>query len=201
MQKRNQVEIFGVFVSLMILCLSFGTSGAEPQQAEIEIESGTTQYLIGPNDILNIFVWKEQELTRDVTVMPDGGITFPLIGEIMAQGRTVTKLKGAITEKLKEYVAAPEVTVIVLESRSRIVYIIGKVNKVGPIALSQSMTVIQALATAGGFAEWADQKNILIVRRDGEKEVQYHFNYKEFVSGKNVEQNIVLKPNDTIVVP
>ncbi|MBE9570816.1 MAG: polysaccharide biosynthesis/export family protein [Proteobacteria bacterium] len=158
-------------------------------------------YQIGPNDILNIHVWREEELTRDVTVMPDGRISFPLIGNILAQGRTVTELKEIITRKLKNFVTAPEVTVIVNESLSRTVYTIGTVNTPGPYPLAPDMTVLQALSTAGGFTEWADTKNILIVRRDGKKEVQLPFNYKKFISGKNLEQNILLKPNDTIVVP
>ncbi len=158
-------------------------------------------YQIGPNDILNIHVWQEEDLTRDVTVMPDGRISFPLIGNILAQGKTVTELKEIITKKLKKFVTAPEVTVIVNESLSRTVYTIGTVNTPGPYPLAPDMTVLQALSTAGGFTEWADTKNILIVRRDGKKEVQLHFNYKKFISGKNLEQNILLKPNDTIVVP
>lgn len=158
-------------------------------------------YRIGPNDILHIYVWKEPDLTRDVTVMADGRITFPLIGEIMASGKTVAQLKEIITEKLKKYVTAPEVTVIVNESRSRTIYTIGKLARPGPYSLVPGMTVLQALSTAGGFTEWADTKNIIIVRRQEGKEVQLHFNYKEYIEGKNVKQNILLKPNDTIVVP
>jgi len=158
-------------------------------------------YQIGPNDILNIHVWQEAELTRDVTVMPDGRISFPLIGNILAQGRTVIELKKIITRKLKNFITAPEVTVIVNESLSRIIYVIGKVDESGPYPLAPDMTVLQALSTAGGFTQWTDRKNILVVRRQGEKEIQLRFNYKEFVSGKNIEQNIFLKPNDTIVVP
>ena len=164
-------------------------------------KSISPHYRIGPNDILHIYVWKEPDLTRDVTVMADGRITFPLIGEIMASGKTVAQLKQIITEKLKKYVTAPEVTVIVNESRSRTIYTIGKLARPGPYPLVPGMTVLQALSTAGGFAEWADTKNIIIVRHEGGKEVQLHFNYKEFIEGKNIKQNILLKPNDTIVVP
>ena len=161
----------------------------------------TNSYQIGPTDILQIYVWKEPELTRDVIVMPDGNITYPLIGEIQAQGRTVTDLKRTISQKLENYVTAPEVTVIIKESRSRRIYTHGKVNRPGPYQLQPDMTVLQALSTAGGFAEWADEKRILIIRREGGKEVQIRFNYKEYISGDNLEQNILLKPNDTIVVP
>jgi len=164
-------------------------------------ESETLSYLIGPTDVLRVHVWKEAELTVDVTVMPDGKISFPLIGEIQAAGRNVTELKKAITEKLQNFVTAPEVTVIVQQSLSRRFYTHGKLNSPGPYPLLPGMTVLQAISTAGGFTEWADEKNILIVRKEGAKEVQIRFNYKEYVSGKNLEQNILLKPNDTIVVP
>lgn len=158
-------------------------------------------YLIGPPDLLEIYVWKEPELTREVIVMSDGRITYPLIGEVMAEGRTATQLKEAISEKLKDFVTAPEVTVIVKESRSRNIYTVGKLNRPGPYPLAPEMTVLQALSTAGGFAEWADTKDILIMRREDGKEKQIPFNYKDFLSGKNPEQNILLQPGDTIVVP
>jgi polysaccharide export outer membrane protein len=181
----------------LVACLLCIWPWTSPSMAETESPS----YTIGPNDLLNIYVWKEPELTQDVIVMSDGRITFPLIGEILAEGETVTTLKEAITEKLKDYVTAPEVTVIVRESRSRRVYTLGKLNRPGPYPLEADMTVIQALSTAGGFAEWADTKNILIIRRIGKRERQLRFDYEGFISGKKVEENIVLQPNDTIVVP
>jgi len=184
---------FSVFITLFLtLFLSNTISLAE---------TGSPHYLVGPDDILNIFVWGEPELTRDVTVMPDGRITYPLAGDVMAQGKTVAALKETITAKLKSYVDAPDVTVIVNESRSRLIYTIGNVNAPGPYRLGANMTVLQALSTAGGFAEWADTKNILIIRRQGGKEIQLPFNYKEFISVKEIEHNIMLTPNDTVVVP
>jgi polysaccharide export outer membrane protein len=158
-------------------------------------------YRIGPADVLNIYVWKEPELTRDVTVLPDGKITFPLVGEIHAQGLTVAELKKVLTQKLQSYVTAPEVTVVVTQPLSQRVYIIGKVGGAGPLTLAPGMTVLQALSAAGGLAQWADEKNIRVIRREGDKEVHLRFNYKEYTSGKNLEQNILLKPGDTIVVP
>jgi polysaccharide biosynthesis/export protein len=180
---------------LCALALTLGLLGAA------HAEEVVPAYQIGPNDVLNIYVWKEPELTRDVTVMSDGRITFPLIGELMAQGVSVTELKDTILEKLKKFLDSPEVTVIVKESKSKMIYTIGKLNKPGPYALLSEMTVLQALATAGGLAQWADEKNIVIIRRDGKKEVQLPFNYKDFIGGKNPEQNILLKSGDTIVVP
>ncbi len=164
-------------------------------------ETPAPHYRIGPNDVLSIFVWREDQLTRDVTVMADGRISFPLIGEVMAQGKTVGQLRNDIANALRKYIDTPEVTVIVAESRSRRIYTIGNVNTPGPYPLQADMTVLQALSAAGGFAEWADTKNILIIRRHGGKEIQLKFNYKQFVAGKKLEQNIVLEPDDTIVVP
>ena len=179
------------------LFLVFIFSSSEISLAEAQ----SSPYLIGPDDVLNIYVWKEPDLIQDVTVLPDGKISFPLIGEIQAQRRTVTELKDSITERLKSFVTAPEVTVIVRQINSRRIYTLGKLNAPGPYPLAAGMTVIQALSTAGGFAEWADEKNILVIRREGGEELQHKFNYSQYISGKNLKQNILLKPNDTIVVP
>jgi len=183
-------------LALLAFLLSFSFL-CRPSMAQSE----SPAYLIGPNDILTIHVWKEQDLTRDVTVMADGRISFPLIGEVMAQGHTVKSLKEVISQKLKKFVGTPEVTVIVSESNSRHIYTIGKLNQPGTYPLAPGMTVLQAISTAGGFTEWADTKNILIIRRAGKKEVRLRFNHKQFIAGKNTEQNILLEPNDTIVVP
>ncbi|MBN1847939.1 MAG: polysaccharide biosynthesis/export family protein [Deltaproteobacteria bacterium] len=196
MNKKYLYLIIALFLPFII----FESSLAETLNTE-KLETKIEPYLIGPNDLLNIFVWREPELTQDLVVMPDGRITFPMIGEVMAQGKTTSALKDIITEKLKDFVTAPEVTVIVRESRSRMIYTIGKLNQPGPFPLTPGMTVLQALSIAGGFAEWADVKKILILRRAGEKEIQIPFNYKDFIEGKNPEQNIILNPNDTIVVP
>lgn len=191
-QHRIITRLFPSIFLLASIIFSINPSLAEPQSAP---------YVVGPEDILSIYVWKEPDLTQDVTVLPDGKLTFPLVGQIQAQGRTVMELKDAITQRLQEYVTAPEVTVVVREINSRRIYTLGKLNSPGSYPLVAGMTVIQALSTAGGLAEWADEKNILVIRREGEKEVQYKFDYKEYISGKNLEQNILLKPNDTIVVP
>jgi len=193
MTARSCLKI-GLVIVVLGFIVSLGTAVAQTPAPE-------SSYQIGPNDILNIFVWKEADLTRDVTVMPDGKITYPLIGEITAQGQTASELKKTITDKLQNFVTAPEVTVIVKESRSQVVYTVGKLTRPGPYPLAPGMTVMQALSAAGGFAEWADPKNIMIIRREGGKEIQLRFNYKEFTSGERLEQNIVLKPGDTLVVP
>ena len=194
---RNKYKWMTLFLFSVLLVNIAVFSWTKPAIAQTKAPS----YLIGPNDLLNIFVWKEPELSQDITVMHDGRITFPLIGEVMAKGKTATELKDAITEKLRAYITAPEVTVIVRESRSRRIYTVGKVNLPAPYPLEPGMTVIQAISAAGGFAEWADTKNILIIRNENGKKVQLRYNHKEFMSGENLNQNIMLKPNDTIVVP
>ena len=194
---RNKYKWMTLFLFSVLLVNIAVFSWTKPAIAQTKAPS----YLIGPNDLLNIFVWKEPELSQDISVMHDGRITFPLIGEVMAKGRTATELKDVITEKLRAYITAPEVTVIVRESRSRRIYTIGKVNTPGPYPLEPGMTVIQAISAAGGFAEWADTKNVLIIRNEDGKKVQLRYNHKEFISGKNLNQNIMLKSNDTIVVP
>jgi len=190
--RHRRVALLAFSGCFVVLCCFTGSSGAETEKPS---------YLIGPNDILSIYVWKEPELTQDVIVMSDGRISFPLIGEITAQGQTVSTHDAEITEKLKAFVTTPEVTVIVRESRSRSIYTIGKLAQPGPFPLEANMTVLQGLSAAGGFTEWADTKNIKVIRRKGGREVQLRFNYNGFISGRNVEENVVLKPNDTIVVP
>jgi polysaccharide biosynthesis/export protein len=183
---------------LVVLVLFFSTILFYDRVSLAETDS--TDYIIAPNDVLNIFVWKEQELTMDVTVMSDGKISFPLTGDIIASGRTVAQLRADLTEKLKKFIDAPEVTVIVKLS-NKLIYVIGNVDKQGPFPLHANMTVLQALAMAGGFSQWADQKNIMIIRREKGKDVETRFNYKDFISGENKEQNIALKSDDTVIVP
>ena len=172
-----------------------------PGFAEENTPAPAEPYRIGPEDVLNLFVWKEPELSMEVRVLPDGRISFPLVGEVEAAGLSVGELRAIMTEKLEKFVEAPEVTVIVKEALSRRIYTIGEVNKPGPYPLAPSMTVLQALSVAGGFAEWADKKEILVIRRQGEEEVRIPFDYPAFLSGKDPQQNVLLEPNDTVVVP
>jgi polysaccharide export outer membrane protein len=190
-KRKTLPYFFGLVAVLILMVFSNKATFAEDPSA----------YRIGAADVLNIYVWKEPDLTRDVTVLPDGKITFPLVGEIHVQGLTVAELKKVLSEKLKNYVTAPEVTVVVTQTLSRRIFVIGKVTAPGQLSLEPGMTVLQALSSAGGLAEWADEKKIRIIRREGDKEIHYRFNYKEYTSGKNLEQNILLKPGDTIVVP
>jgi len=197
--NRTILSLFTIILVFTFILLN-GICRAE-EKAATQGEPDTSSYLIGANDVLNIFIWNEADLTRDVTVMADGRITFPLVGEVMAKGHSVTELKNVITEKLKNFISNPEVTVIVRESKSRKIFTIGNITRPASYDLDADMTVLQALSAAGGFTEWADKKNIIIVRREKGKEKIYHFNYQEVIAGKALDQNIILEPGDTIVVP
>lgn len=158
-------------------------------------------YQIGPQDILKIDVWKEDQLTRTVPVRPDGKITLPLLNDIQAVGLTPMQLAAEITEQLKKFINSPQVTVSVTEINSRRIYVTGEVLKAGAYALLPNMTVLQALSSSGGFTQFARIKNIYVLRTENGKQTKVPFNYKEAVSGKNPGQNIELLPGDVIVVP
>jgi polysaccharide export outer membrane protein len=171
---------------------------ADKTVAKTVVESS---YIIGPMDVLEIQVWKEPDFSRQVLVRPDGKITLPLVGDIRAAGMNTLSLKALLAEKLKGFIDNPEVTVILLQSQSKNFYIIGNVNQPGTYPLSPDMTVLQALSAAGGLTQWADKDSIRIIRRSSEKQEIIPFDYDKVVSGKKLEQNVLLKPNDTIIVP
>ena len=185
----------------LIACGLVFCSQIKPAHKNMTESAVDASYVIGPMDVLDIQVWKEPDFSRQVLVRPDGQITLPLAGDIKASGINTMDLKNLLTEKLEGFIDKPEVTVIVLESRSKQFYIIGKVNRPGTYPLSPGMTVLQALSVAGGFTEWADKNSIRIVRKSGEKEEIFSFHYGKVISGKQLDQNIVLEPNDTVIVP
>ena len=158
-------------------------------------------YKIGPQDMLRVDVWKEPDISRIVPVRPDGKITLPLVNDVQAAGLTPTQLAAKIAEGLKKYITSPQVTVGVTEINSRRIFVNGEVARPGAFPLLPNMTVLQALSSAGGFTQFAREKKIYILRMENGKQVKYPFNYKEAVSGKNVEQNIILQGGDIIVVP
>jgi polysaccharide export outer membrane protein len=158
-------------------------------------------FLIGPEDGLRIDVWKEPELTLSVQVRPDGKISLPLLNDVQAAGLTSQGLAASITEKLKKYISEPQVTVIVQTILSRRFYIMGEVAKQGAFPMLHGLTVLQALAGAGSFSQFANTKKIYILRNHDGKREKIPFNYKEVIKGGHPEQDIELQPGDTIVVP
>ncbi len=160
------------------------------------------EFVIGTGDVLAVNVWKETEVSRVVPVRSDGRISLPLVGELQAGGRTPKQLEAEITTKLKDYVSEPEVTVIVQEIKSQKFNVLGMVMKPGSYVLTNPTTILDAIALAGGFRDFAKQKDVYVLRRaaDG-NQARLPFNYKDVVKGHNSAQNIALQSNDTIVVP
>ena len=158
-------------------------------------------YVIGAQDVLDINVWKEPDVSRIVPVRPDGKISLPLLNDVQAAGLTPAQLAAQITESLKKYVTSPQVTVIVTTINSQRVYILGEVTRPGAFPLIPGMSVLQALSSAGGFTQFAKVKSIFVRRLENGKETKFPFNYKDVISGKKPEQDILLKAGDTIVVP
>jgi polysaccharide export outer membrane protein len=176
---------------------------AKPAAAGVAAKPATDDpnYMIGAQDVLDISVWKEPEVSRTVPVRPDGKISLPLLNDVQAAGLTPSQLAAQLTESLKKFVANPQVTVIVTTINSQRVYIMGEVIRAGAYPLLPGMTVLQGLSSAGGFTQFANLKKIYVLRQENGKQVKLPFNYKEVVGGKNPDQNITLKAGDTIVVP
>jgi polysaccharide biosynthesis/export protein len=162
--------------------------------------NSASDYVIGADDQLKITVWKEPDLSETLPVRPDGKISLPLLNDIPAAGLTPLQLKDSITEKLKKYIADPRVTVVVTAMNSQRVFVTGEVTHSGPMTLLPHMTVLQALSQAG-FTQFANLKAIYLLRTQNGRQEKIPFNYKEVVKGNHPEQNIQLKPGDTIVVP
>jgi len=164
--------------------------------------AGLPDYLIGDDDVLEINVWNEPDLKQTLPVRSDGKITLPLIGEIQAAGETPSQLQQAIASRLSAYLHHPDVTVMVLEMNSRKYNVLGRVAKPGSYPLTATTTVLDAIAAAGGFQDFAKEKDIYILRKtSGGQETRLPFNYKAVIKGKHPEENIVLEPHDTVVVP
>ena len=161
-----------------------------------------SDYVIGEGDVLAISVWKEADLTKTIPVRFDGKISLPLIGEVQAGGRTPGQLEGDITEKLKSFINSPVVSVLVQEVKSKNFNILGEVAKPGSYSVAVAPTVMDAIAAAGGFRDFAKKSGVYVLRTtpDGHQ-TRLNFNYKEFVKGKNPEQNVKLEANDSIIVP
>lgn len=159
------------------------------------------EYRIGPEDILDISVWREETLQRKVVVRPDGGISFPLVGDLQVSGKTTDMIKVEITEKLKKYIPEPAVTVALDKVEGYRIYVLGKVNKPGQYVVGRYIDVLQALTLAGGLTPFASENNIKILRRENSKEIVFPFVYSAVRSGQDLEQNIILKSNDVVVVP
>jgi polysaccharide biosynthesis/export protein len=157
-------------------------------------------YIIGADDTLHISVWKEPELTQSLPVRPDGKISLPLLNDVVASGLTPTQLADSITTRLKKYISDPRVTVVVTAMNSQKIYVLGEVLHPGTLLLQPNMSVLQGLASAG-FTPFANTKGIYILRNENGKQQKIPVHYRSLIKGEAVDQNLILKPGDTIVVP
>jgi polysaccharide export outer membrane protein len=158
-------------------------------------------YIIGQGDVLEIFVWRNPELSRQVMVRPDGKISLPLVQDLPAEGFTAMQLREEITKQLKQYVKTPTVTVIVSQINSYKITVLGRVAGPGVYPITTKTTIIEAISMAGGFTEWANRKKITLIREEGGKRRRYQINYKKIESGEDPTQNVTLRRNDTVIVP
>ncbi len=160
-----------------------------------------SDYQLEPGDVLSVSVWKEEGLQQEVLVRPDGKVSFPLAGEIQGQGRSVEQVRMQITEGIAEYIPDPVVTVSLIQNAGNRLYVIGRVNKPGEFAINRYIDIMQALAMAGGVTPFAVTKDIKILRRVDGVQQSIQFNYNEVEKGINLDQNIVLRAGDVVVVP
>lgn len=172
-----------------------------PKPALSEGSQVEEDFIIGPEDDLEIMVWKSPELTRRLLVRPDGKISFPFIGDVQAAGLTTTKLKAAISLRLKEYIAEPEVSVNVMVVNSYYFYIMGEVRSPGKFPLKGRVTMLQAITLAGGFTPFASKNRISLFRKEGQTEKKIPIRFDDIIYSEGSEKNLVLRSGDTIVVP
>lgn len=211
--KRSVHIVSGAGFLLIALSMIGFTPAPAPAQQVPSPESSTADvrtatkphdaaYLIGSSDVLAITVWKEPEISKSVPVRPDGKISLPLVGELQAAGRTPLQLEQDIAAKLKTYITNPDVNVIVQQINSEKFNILGRVARPGSFPLTGTTTVLDAIATGGGFLDFAKQKGVYVLRQNsGGGQTRLPFNYKDVVKGKHPEQNIKLQAGDTVVVP
>lgn len=187
----------------IIFCIALGVALAASgglNQAEAE-ESQNSQYTIRVKDKLGVSVWNQEDLSKEVVVRPDGQINLPLVGEVQAKGLTVSELNANLNTLFDKYVPGSPVTVEILDTPSRRVFVVGKVENPGAYEMIDDISVMQLLALAGGLNRFANEKDIIIIRKVGAKQKSIPFDYNKVATGKNIDQNIILQAGDTVVVP
>jgi polysaccharide export outer membrane protein len=202
--KKN-IMIIGVIWTIAVALsplAAYAQGEKEPlarKQAQGEVVADSSQYVIGPEDLIYVHVWKEETLSRTVPVRIDGKISLPLIDEIQAAGLTPLQLKENLVRRFREFVDIPNVSVIVMEANSFKVFVSGQVRTPGVVRLRSETSMLQLVPMVGGFTEWANEKKILVIRKEDGKEKRHMVNYKRIVDGK--DPNFVLKSGDTVIVP
>ena len=211
---RNRNRFLGLFGFLGVLALwpateslALGQNGgasagsslrASPQGSVSEVDG---DYHVGPGDVITISVWKEPEVSTSVVIRPDGKISIPLVNDLAVDGRSPMEIQNILAEKLSPFIQTPNVTVTVKEINSKKVFVLGEVNRAAAYQITQPTTVLQILTEAGGLRPFAKQKSIYVLRMEKGKQAKFPFNYKDVVKGEKIDQNILLRPGDTVVVP
>jgi len=201
---KKIMPIFGnwfVAVMMLITVPAYSQQTPHSDDSTAALETAASGYKIGAGDLLEVSVWKDETLTQKVLVRPDGGISFPLVGSMQAAGKTATQLQQEITNKLEKYIPDAVVSVALLKVDSNMVYVIGKVNKPGNYVAGTYIDVMQALSMAGGLTPFAAEGDIKVLRRENGSEVALPFQYSKVKKGEKLEQNILLKGGDVVVVP
>ena len=201
MVPLNAKSVFAHLAIVVGFLAAAGLAQAQAPAGNARASPDAASYRVGPEDVLEISVWREDTLKKEVLVMPDGNVSYPLIGEVQAAGRTVREIREEITKRLDKYIPDPVVSVTVLKPGSQRVYVLGKVNKPGDFPVGRYVDVLQALSMAGGVTPFADTNNIRIMRRDGERQVVLPFEYGAVVRGQKLEENVELRAGDVVVVP
>jgi polysaccharide biosynthesis/export protein len=204
MFKQTLILAFVLAVVVSPICAQkTPASQAAPSAGNSAPKSATDDpnYVIGPQDVLDVSVWKEPELTRTVPVRPDGKISLPLLNDVQAAGLTPSQLTSQITVSLGKYMNSPQVTVIVTAVSSQRIYILGEVTRPGAYTMIPGMTILQAISNGGGLTQFANRKRIYVMRTENGKTQKYFFNYKDVLEGKRPDEDVTLRPGDTIVVP
>lgn len=196
-----KAESYGIRARLAVLLMFASICSTAISQEGTVGPGGNSPYLIQPGDVLQISVWREEYLERDVAVQPDGKISFPLVGVMDAAGSTVEDVQNRVGERLSQFIPDPVVTVSISEIRGNRIYILGQVQNPGQFIMNPMIDVMQALALAGGTTPFAELNDIKILRRSGESQTLIEFRYADIARGRNLQQNIVLQSGDVIIVP
>jgi len=209
----NVMPVLSPRILLAGLALACWAMGSAPVFAQVPAEGkpaavssrvpdvDSSTYRVGAEDMIEIAVWREEGLKKELLVRPDGGVSFPLIGEVQAAGKTALEIRDDVAKRLEKFIPDAAVSVTILKTGSQRIYVLGKVNKPGEFPVGRSVDVLQALSMAGGLTPFADSNDIRVVRREGARQVILPFEYVRVVRGDKLEQNIQLRSGDVVVVP
>lgn len=198
---RARQTAFALSLATVFLTFALATVSAGSLNGTEEVSGVEPGYLLGPEDVVKISVWKDEHLTQEVVVRPDGMISFPLVGDVQAAGRTVEELRAEVAKRLTKYVPNPHVSVLVTKVLSYKIYVLGRVNKPGEFLVGHYTDVLQALSLAGGLTPFAAENDIKVLRRENGEERVFPFRYGDARKGKDLKQNILLERGDVVMVP